>query len=506
MPAKANKGKRPAKKVAPNKKLKNKIKKEVKTVNKMERKMEKKEEPSFTSKLVSGVGSFLSNTAGKLFTSITGLGEYKIQQNTLLTNNGPPVFSGEAQTVISHREFIADVVGSTDFNIKRYPVNPGISTTFPWLSQLASSYQEYKLEGLIFEFVSTSATAVSSTNTALGTIIMTTDYDSTDPEFVDKKEMEAYQYTVSGVPSVNHIHPIECAPDQNVLTNQYVRSIHDDVSDLSKPINFYDRGQFYIATQGMQAPSTIGELWVSYKVKLMKPKLAASVGDTFIASWSNTAGSTSWWPTASSGPGSVIAQKTYGQSIGEFDYSNLAPGSSSFKFTSTGQYLVTFRYNSDNATYPSQAQVFPPYTQIGTNTNYSSGMPTPGDDTFQLTWTSGGTTSSWYASTTCLVNVDEPNSYFLQSSGRNSGGVTSCAIYIVRVANTITYDDSDDLSIDFTERKVLNVLERVLSSCSDNETLTLLLNKAQRYKRPIQNVVDLDQEEKTTKDTKGWFG
>lgn len=131
------------------------------------------------------------------------------------------------------------------------------------------------MNGLIFEFVSTSADALSSTNTALGKVIMATDYNALDSVFVNENEMYACEFCNSGKPSETMIHAVECSPAENPLKLNYIRS--GDVPS-GADLRFYDLGIFEIATVGSQAAATIGDLWVSYDVTLCKPSLQSVVG------------------------------------------------------------------------------------------------------------------------------------------------------------------------------------------------------------------------------------
>lgn len=116
---------------------------------------------------------------------------------------------------IRHREFIQDVSSSTSFVNQLFSINAGLASTFPWLSQIAPNFEQYKFHGLIFEFRSTSANALNSTNTALGTVILGTDYNTAAAAFTSKQQMENNEWTCSTKPSLSVIHPIECAPSQN---------------------------------------------------------------------------------------------------------------------------------------------------------------------------------------------------------------------------------------------------------------------------------------------------
>lgn len=53
---------------------------------------------------------------------------------------------------ITHREYITDVKGSTTFSPIDYGINPGLGQTFDYLSNIADSYQYYKIDKLSFEY------------------------------------------------------------------------------------------------------------------------------------------------------------------------------------------------------------------------------------------------------------------------------------------------------------------------------------------------------------------
>jgi hypothetical protein len=173
---------------------------------------------------------------------------------------------------ISHREFLGDITGSTGFLSRNYAINPGSQNTFPWLSQIAAMFQSYRIKGMIFEFNSTSADALNSVNTALGTVIMSTQYNVAFPPFLNKAEMEQYDYTVSGRPSRNLTHCIECDPSLQVMPHLFTRT---GALAAGSDYQFYDWGNFQLATVGMQAAATIGELWVSYEIEFLKPRIAS---------------------------------------------------------------------------------------------------------------------------------------------------------------------------------------------------------------------------------------
>lgn len=219
---------------------------------------------------IPGASTALGN-AGSWLAKVFGFGAYKVKTNSLMTQNVAQ-FSDNGSITFSHREFIADVSSSVDFQNRSHIINPGNASLFPWLSTIARNFEQYEFLGLIFEFKSTSATAVGSTNTGLGTVIMATDYDVIDDPYTTKQSMEVADFATSSAPCNDQIHPIECDPKQNVLQKLYIQNAVDNAS-LPDDARFSVLGNFQLATSGMQAVSTIGELWVSYHVRLTKPQL-----------------------------------------------------------------------------------------------------------------------------------------------------------------------------------------------------------------------------------------
>lgn len=223
----------------------------------------------------------LGKSAGSMLSDIVGLGDYQIKKNIFLQGrlpvmNNPPAGGG---TIIRHTEYLGDVITSPvagAFLSQQYLINAANNDTFPWLSQIAANYEQYSFEGIVFQFRSTSADALNSTNTALGSVMMATQYDVADTPFVSKTEMLNYEFSNSIKPSDNCLHMIECAPRQSTLTELY--TLPGAPPDNYDP-RFYNLGRFQIATVGFQGTGVnVGELHVTYQVRLLKPKLYDALG------------------------------------------------------------------------------------------------------------------------------------------------------------------------------------------------------------------------------------
>jgi hypothetical protein len=229
-----------------------------------------------------GIGSSLGGLAGKGIGWITGTGAYKTNFDSVKTSI--PSFSGDETTVITHREYLTDIYSApnlvnnvTPFNIQTYALQPGNTGTFSWLAQVAANYEEYDILGMVFCFKSTSGESVAAANTTLGTVILATEYDSTKPPFTSKLQMENYHFAMSGKPSESMYHAVECKNSQSTQKHLYIRT---SAPATNNDLRWSDYGNFSIATVGQQQSNVnLGELWVTYKVKLYKPRLPITVGE-----------------------------------------------------------------------------------------------------------------------------------------------------------------------------------------------------------------------------------
>jgi len=222
----------------------------------------------------------LGYSIGSRIKDITGFGAYTLRKNTIAgvvpsMGNSPRVEGG---LTVSHREFLGNVVTSAsagEFSIYSLTINPGNPQTWEWLAQMACNYEQWIPEGIGFIFKSTSSDALNSTNTALGSVIMATQYDLLSKPFTNKADMLSYEYTSSGLPSDTFIHFVECDPLQIPISVLDVTSPSASAGDP----RFKNLGIFSIATDGFQGTNVvIGELWVTYQVTLLKPKLYSSLG------------------------------------------------------------------------------------------------------------------------------------------------------------------------------------------------------------------------------------
>lgn len=363
-------------------------------------------------------GSLLGSGAQALFKHITGFGDYNIGVNTLMGGYTPPEIINKSKNMvcIRHREFIADVNASSAFTLQNFPINPGIATSFPWVSQVAQAYEEYMITGMIFEYKTLSADYTSAASAALGYVIMATQYNVLNPNFPDKKVMENYEFANSAKPSETFIHPVECKKSLNPVGEMFVRT---GAIPANADPRLYDLGNFQIATGGNSGTGIIGELWCTLEVCFLKPKLVESIGyDVLTDHWLSTSGVTSALPV-----GGAVAQSdnqigTYwvngntiafpaGVSNGSYMVTYQASGASTA--------LTAFAFGGANVTYP---LLWKNYSSSGTH--------------------NGGTTSAVFIYTTILKITGSGATITFGAAGTLPSSVTTMDVWITQINGLMT--------------------------------------------------------------------
>jgi hypothetical protein len=216
------------------------------------------------------------------FKAITGSGDYNVQQNSIMTKSVRyagdvvPSFQRAQHGVrVQHREYIGEVIASSTagaFSVRSYALNPGLFSTFPWLSAFANQFDEWKPNGVVVCFKSTSS--FYSGTTQLGAVMIASDYDVLDTAYSSKLEMENSEWCVSASAAQSIMHPVECRITERPSQLLYTRS--GDVASTDN-LRFYDLCNVQVATQGCVASQVCGELWLSYDITFYKPQLYGGI-------------------------------------------------------------------------------------------------------------------------------------------------------------------------------------------------------------------------------------
>lgn len=230
-----------------------------------------------------------------------GWGDYNMESNQIVNPTpqdqmqiqvNPSNASGDI--IFDHTEFVGNVLapGRSDalgdatlpskFDVASFAVNPGNSALFPFLSTIASQFEMYEFAGLMVQYKPLSGESANDTN-SLGKVMLCTNYDPSAPAFTSAYSLENYDYSCSAKPSAGQVHGIETLPSQRLTQQLYVQTKQSEPGPApqgTKDKLLTDLGLFQIATEGIPVGSSdaiVGELWVSYKIKLSRATLVDTI-------------------------------------------------------------------------------------------------------------------------------------------------------------------------------------------------------------------------------------
>jgi len=241
---------------------------------------------SLADRMVPGSKNTAKGLAQFLLNKVSGSGAYAIggtpTSNSLFKQKPTgEMASGNALSIpkmhtdgnsirVSHREYVMDILApdnGQEFNPMVFTVNPGDSTIFPWLSNLAQLFEQYKFHGLVFEFVST--TSPYNQTPAMGYVMFAAQYNVLQAPFQSPIELENSTDSIMARPDHCLMYGVECATQS--YNYYYVRNNRNIVIDPAT----YDFVDITLATKGLPSSytpgSVLGQLWISFDIELVQP-------------------------------------------------------------------------------------------------------------------------------------------------------------------------------------------------------------------------------------------
>jgi len=262
-----------------------------------------------------GLGGSIGAGAGNILSTLTGMGDYTVKQNSVMASASgdrgahDASFSSTGSSVVrvKRRECVGEIVapgdpptfdahgvytsGSTtpsEFEALRYRIQASNADIFPWGANVAELYQEYKIKGCVFTLESTYSNYSSAGS--LGTVCICTQYNAADRPFDSMNDMINYAFRSTGNPSQNIVHGLECDP--SIVGRQEKLEVRNKSNDnyTAAPNNF-DFGWLTVATEGLPpvaAGGQIGRLYVTYDIEFSLPRTKSdiySIDQRQIGSW-----------------------------------------------------------------------------------------------------------------------------------------------------------------------------------------------------------------------------
>lgn len=199
----------------------------------------------------------------------------KVQNQSKVSRSTQPkiTYNLDGSITVSHKEFLREISTTTDYECDNIAINPGLLDMAPWLSGIAANYECYDIQNMMFHLKSQSGNLVSSTDVSLGVLGLACSYNSLDETPASRVEFESLQGAISGPPSRNMSMKIDARNSKTPMGG--LRYIRTGANPSGSDERLYDTGNLYVMTTGAQAAYVAATLWISYRVKLMKPKLLA---------------------------------------------------------------------------------------------------------------------------------------------------------------------------------------------------------------------------------------
>jgi hypothetical protein len=187
-------------------------------------------------------------------------------------------FGNKQSVIIEEMEYIGELSStSTSFSVPtQYPINPGQSSSFPWLSTIAKNYEKY--EFLALQWIYKPEVSQYATNGQTGKILMSVDYDASDAPPQNKQQMEDVVPHSDAMPYQQL--KLNCRPKE-MHQNSDAKFVRPGNLPANNDIKTYDAGNMFIATSGIATNTgVLGEIHVRYIVKLSIPILEGTTSSS----------------------------------------------------------------------------------------------------------------------------------------------------------------------------------------------------------------------------------
>lgn len=244
--------------------------------------------------------------------------------STTQMGRAPMIKASRDTCNIKHRELISNVRGSIGFLIRnQLELNPGLSSTFPWLSVMAQGWEQYRFKSLRFCYKTR-----TGSNTK-GSLIMAPDYDAADGAPASEQIMSTYAQVIEDATWKDITCQIKTSNSNPLGKHHFVRN---GPLQPNLDIKTYDIGTFFLAcVDGEIQDEGWGKLWVEYDIDFYIPQLPPQ-GAVIVSGGLVTSGGFTYTAANPLGPTPVIDPQSSGISV---------DNQSRITFQRPGSYLVS---------------------------------------------------------------------------------------------------------------------------------------------------------------------
>jgi len=186
---------------------------------------------------------------------------------TLRALSKPIVQNIKNGMLLKHKTFIGAVPGSVAYAANELKCNPGLSSSFPWASKLASRFEKYRFKALTYHYYSVVSTATA------GVVSLSFDYDTLDASPVAKyMQAETTPFVEGNMWTSFQI--------KVPMDGEWRYTRQGDLNNVD--YKTYDCGKLVYGTEYAAGTTVVGELYVEYEIELKNPTEPAPIFETLI--------------------------------------------------------------------------------------------------------------------------------------------------------------------------------------------------------------------------------
>lgn len=205
---------------------------------------------------------------------------------TKYNTSDPVMDTSGSGVVVKHKEFMGIVPAcpaNKTFSSNAHSLNPSNVNLFPWLSQIAQQYEQYRFKKLKFTFSSTCRNATATESLTTGTIAIACQYNPDSPAYSSLDEIMCAQGVRHTTITTQKDLSFYCNTNMATINGPAIRAVGTPPSSSTMDNVRYNLGDISIAvadTPSGFAGESIGQMFVEYEIELSVPRKFASSGYT----------------------------------------------------------------------------------------------------------------------------------------------------------------------------------------------------------------------------------
>jgi hypothetical protein len=188
--------------------------------------------------------------------------------STGVSGNKPSISQKSSDScVVGHKELVGNLSGGATAaftQLLQLPLQPGLTSVFPWLSNIAQNWQFYRFRKLRFCYYTRTG------STTVGSVVVVPDYNPADGAPLNETIASSYEDVQEDVPWKDQCCVLRPQAMHGIGVKKLIRS---GPLAANLDINQYDSGNLWVFSVDSAAAAVWGKLWVEYEIEFMTPQL-----------------------------------------------------------------------------------------------------------------------------------------------------------------------------------------------------------------------------------------